>query len=234
MENIMKFISDFFANLKGSLLTNVLIWVVFVAAILGIFVYVLDIVSRKRGKKEHSLNEKVKKPQKDATKKEQKADSKKVEPAKTEAVSAAVAEEKPATVADAPKTKTEDVDKDVELSQSMYVSPLIIDRTKYEIALQEKLQREEKERRDREAMETARLEMLKNKEFQSHAGFISTLQRFNKKDTLESQLANEGKVDKELLNTYLQEKGTTISEEFTNMSPELKAVILSDLMNRKY
>lgn len=115
-----------------------------------------------------------------------------------------------------------------------YVSPLIIDRTKYEIALQEKLEREKQEKLNRQAMETARLEMLKNKEFQSHAGFINTLQRFSKKETLEKQLENDGKVDRELLDTYLNEKGSTISSEFANMSPELKAVILSDLMKRKY
>ena len=119
-------------------------------------------------------------------------------------------------------------------SEGTYVSPLILDRAKYEYALQEKLERERQEQLDRQAMETARLEMLKNKEFQSHAGYIGTLQRFSKKDQLENQLANEGKVDKELLNTYLNEKSTSIGEEFSNMSPELKAVILSDLMKRKY
>ena len=86
---------------------------------------------------------------------------------------------------------------------SEYVSPLILDRQKYEIALQEKLEREKQERLNRQAAETARLEALKNKEFQSRAGFISTLQRFSKKEALEKQIAEEGKVDRELLNTYL-------------------------------
>lgn len=117
---------------------------------------------------------------------------------------------------------------------SEYISPLILDRQKYEIALQEKLEREKQEKLNRQAAETARLEALKNKEFQSRAGFISTLQRFSKKEALEKQISDEGKVDRELLDSYLNEKGTTISEEFTNMSPELKAVVLSDLLKRKY
>lgn len=124
--------------------------------------------------------------------------------------------------------------KEDEELDSKYISPLVYDRTRYETALQEKLERERKEELERQARETAQMEMLKNKEFQSHAGYISTLQRFNKKDQLENQLINDGKINKELLTTYLNEKCNSIGEEFQNMSPELKAVILSDILKRKY
>ena len=209
---------EIFNNEKTTSLLGVLVVIILV---LIVFMYVVFKISGnkqpKGAKKEAPVKEVKQKPKKAKPEKVKKAKKEKVKKAKTNKH-----EEQ------APEEETYETDRD------SYVSPLILDRTKYEIALQERLEREKQERLNRQAAETARLEALKNKEFQSHAGFITTLQRFSKKEALEKQLTETGKVDREMLDTYLNEKGTTISDEFANMSPELKAVILSDLMNRKY
>jgi Na+-transporting methylmalonyl-CoA/oxaloacetate decarboxylase gamma subunit len=196
---------------------KLLVILVIIVAVLLLLLYAISKVGNKKNKPAKENKPKPARVKPEKVKKEKKEKKAKVKKAKKqEEEQAPVEEEKYETDRDA------------------YVSPLILDRTKYEIALQEKLAREKQERLNRQAAETARMEALKNKEFQSHAGFITTLQRFSKKDALEKQISETGKVDREMLDTYLNEKGTTISEEFANMSPELKAVILSDLMNRKY
>lgn len=186
---------------------GLLTWLIILIIILSLFIVAISVAQKKIKKAREARKE----PRQKAPKTKKPKKSRQVEP-----------------VEEAP------VQREQEDPNQNYMSPLIIDRAKYEIALQEKLERERQEKINRDALETARLEALKNKEFQSHAGYISNLQRFSKKDALEKQLATDGKVDRELLNTYLNEKATTISDEFTNMSPELKAVILSDLMKRKY
>lgn len=214
MEELIKYI-------KGLTVPEILMWILIIAAVLTIFFVLIDRLTS---------------PRKKAQGKPSKAESKQAKKEKAEAKAQAKADKKLARKVQNPvvaEPEPEPVQEENQ-SASLYVSPLILDRTKYEIALQEKLEREKQEKLARQAREAARLEMLKNKEFQSHAGFINGLQRFSKKETLEEQIANGGKVDRELLNTYINEKGPTISEEFANMSPELKAVVLSDLMKRKY
>ena len=204
----------------GSVATkNLLLILVVIIGILLLFLYASAKSIKIKQKKEANKTTvaKTKKPEKvKKAKKEKKAKVKKTKKSKNNQ------EEQ------APEEENYETDRD------SYVSPLILDRAKYEIALQEKLERERQERLSRQAAETARLEALKNKEFQSHAGFITTLQRFSKKEALEKQFAETGKVDREMIDTFVNDKSVNISEEFSNMSPELKAVILSDLMNRKY
>lgn len=203
-------------NVGHSDVPAMLLWLLLIALFLLIVYFLACWIPAKRREKLKKKKEKTPKVKKEKVKKPKKVKQPKVVETRKE------------------ETTPKHDENESQGHSSEYISPLILDRQKYEIALQEKLEREKQEKLNRQAAETARLEALKNKEFQSRAGFISTLQRFSKKEALEKQISEEGKVDRELLNNYLNEKGTTISEEFANMSPELKAVVLSDLLKRKY
>jgi len=118
------------------------------------------------------------------------------------------------------------------------ISPMIMHRERYINELKEKLEAERKQQEIDELLEFERKHRFnvdnKPKEFESKAGYIETLAYFQKSD--EEKEAEIQKKKQDLMSDIAGNEINigNLSKELESLPPELKAVVLSDLMKKKY